>query len=219
MKSVILAAAFSLFVTWQLAAAPNSPLQAQSAVTVTASSSGSDSVIPAEDPVLVKPLSEIATFQVDLGSLGVLELIKDPNPGAIGRFDELVLKKDRKAVSGISIFKTEGRQLVDVQIGAFTASGAKDIALTLDTGGTGGFVDILLLSKTGETISPIWEDDTIKGGRVSFQKGDSNHRPRFVVWSLNQNLASGKIASGTHVFEFDAGKMIEVGSDTSKADQ
>ncbi|NLI76353.1 MAG: hypothetical protein GX442_07925 [Candidatus Riflebacteria bacterium] len=155
------------------------------------------------DP-LVPPRDKVASFQLDLGSLGTLLLVEGKREGATGHFDELVLASGSVLTP---VLKTEGRCLVGTAVGEFTAPGAKDAVLTLDTGGAGGFVDLVLLAVIKGKVVTLWEAEAVKGGRATFEDRTGDGRPELVVRRLAEDMATGEVSPETEVYLFQDGKV------------
>jgi len=196
------------------------------------------SAVPAAEPggnspVLVPPREKIASFQCDLAPFGLLTFVPGRQEGAVGHFDELILFAGPNAASGSDggvgsgakvgsgtgfgavagsgtiVFKTEGRKLVDVQTCDFSAQGLKDVVLTLDTGGSGGFVDFALLSVASQSVVTIWERETVKGGQAAFGDVNGDGRPELLIKGFEEDPATGKISEVKSVYSFSEGKVVE----------
>lgn len=161
---------------------------------------------PGEDEPQVPPRDKVASFQLDLGPLGTLLLVEGKREGAVGHFDELVLASGSVLTP---VLKTDGRCLVETVVGEFTAPGAKDVLLTLDTGGAGGFVDLVLLSVVEGKVISLWEEEAVKGGRATFEDRTGDGRPELVVRRLEEDMASGRVSPKTEVYTFQDGKVTE----------
>ncbi len=159
---------------------------------------------PDSEEPLVPPRDKVASFQLDLGPLGTLLLVEGKREGAVGHFDELVLASGSVLTP---VLKTDGRCLVETAIGEFTAPGARDAVLVLDTGGAGGFVDLVLLAVVKGKLAILWEAEAVKGGRVTFEDRTGDGRPELVVQRLEEDMATGAVSPKTEVYLFQDGKV------------
>jgi len=127
--------------------------------------------------------SELASFSADLGEKGSLVLEKGKiEPETVGRFDKIVLKNSKGEEK--TVFETEGRIISSIKECEISESGVKDYLLTLETGGSGGFVDFALLAWASGSFSVIWEEDGFKGGEAAFEDKDGDGKPEIVIKSL-----------------------------------
>lgn len=165
-------------------------------------------LMSADEAPLVAPRDKLATFQVDLGPVGRLSLVEGkPEAGSIGHFDEIVLEAGQNRTT---ILKTEGRRLVDAVIGSFTSPTAHDVVLVLDTGGAGGFVDLVLLSVVDGKVAILHEEEAVKGGRAEFADRTGDGRPELLIHRLEEDMATNQVKTATEILTFTEGKVISL---------
>lgn len=104
-------------------------------------------------------------FAAELGAVGSVVLERGAvEPGVTRRDDRL--QWSRPGGSGSeTIFESGGRRVVEVVAGHFSNPVSKDLLVTLDPGGSGGYVEFVLLGASGSRIVPLWEPDGVKSGR------------------------------------------------------
>ncbi len=145
---------------------------------------------------------EIASFEMDLGKVGVISLVKGkPEPETVGRFDKFVIKTKDSPKEKV-VFETEGRILTSIQTVEISGGPSKDLLLTLDTGGSGGFVDFVLLSPASETYAPTWEEEAVKAGQVSVEDKDGDGKPEIVMKSVAMPEGEKEPVPQTEYFKY-----------------
>ncbi len=163
-----------------------------------------DRLMPADEVPLVPARDKIASFHLDLGSVGRLFLVEGEREGAIGHFDEIVLEVGHGRTT---VLKTEGRRLIDAVVGSFTSPTAHDVVLVLDTGGAGGFVDLVLLGVVDGKVVVLHEEEAVKGGRAEFVDRTGDGRPDLLIHRLVEDMATNQVKQVTEVWTFTAGKV------------
>jgi len=140
---------------------------------------------PAADPSSAPPpppLPDLATFQADLGTAGRVALEKGPaDPERLGCFDRLLLHRPGVEKPEI-LFETEGRRLAAIQAEPFSSPTDRDLLLTLDPGGSGGYAEFVLFGRAGSRLKPIWESKGLKGATARLERRDG--RPVLTVEHL-----------------------------------
>ncbi|MFZ2960829.1 MAG: hypothetical protein WA705_28460 [Candidatus Ozemobacteraceae bacterium] len=155
----------------------------------------------------IPDVAEVASFQIDLGTLGVVNLEKGPVVSdTTARQDRLVLRKPGTP-SPETLFETKGRRLVAIAVATFSNPGSKDLLLTLDPGGSGGFIEFVLLGASGTSLLRLWEPEAIKGGAASFQQVEG--KTVLFVDSLEISPAKKEASKISTAYRWENGAMVE----------
>lgn len=147
---------------------------------------------------------------LDLGAKGKLTHIQGKvEQDTVGRFDKLVLvpaDSTDPEQDGTIVFETEGRRLIAWEARDMDGDQSPEVLLTLDPSGSGGFVDFFVLSASGTTFAPIWED-TLQVGQASFADRDGDGKPEIVLSCVEQELDRKDPASKTAVLKLQDGRI------------
>ncbi len=153
-------------------------------------------------------LSAVTPAEWNLGDLGTVKVLEGtPVPDVTGRFDKLVLvpadgKEEQKV-----IFETEGRILDKWEVVSLDGSGTKQLLLTLDPGGNGGFKEFALLTPANGSFEVIWEE-TMKMGAAEVKDVNGDQKPDLVLSGTEMDPATGKIGPKTLEFAWKDGKLV-----------
>ena len=161
----------------------------------------------ASDPMEVPGIPEIMNFHADLPGFGTLTLEKGPvNPDKTAREDRLVLRRAKEAEPEV-LFASKGRRLMSIKKGALTNATVPDLLLTLDPGGSGGFIEFVLIGASGTALIPLWEPDGIKGGSATFQTVDG--KTVLVIDSIDVTPGKEEAFKVTTTWRWENGAMVE----------
>lgn len=151
---------------------------------------------------------EIASFELDLGKIGVLTLIKGkPEPDKVGRFDKFVIKAKDSPDEKV-VYQTEGRILTSIQAVDVTGGPSKDLLLTLDTGGSGGYVDFALLSPASGSYIAKWEEEAIKSGQVMVEDKDGDGKQEIIMKSFDTPEGAKEPVLETQYFRLEGNEIV-----------
>lgn len=150
---------------------------------------------------------------IPLSGKGVLTLVPGPaKADTVARFDKLLLlpaigspnpEKDGKV-----IFETQGATLQDLATGDLDGDGTPEILLTLDPGsGSGGFIDLMLLTASGTSYQVTWEKVGIKGGQGTFADPKKAGKTGLIVTYLQAPDPKAEPTAKTSFFQFKDGKV------------
>ncbi|HNV68057.1 MAG TPA: hypothetical protein PKO06_00065 [Candidatus Ozemobacteraceae bacterium] len=157
---------------------------------------------------LSQPLLAIMPTELNLGDLGVVKVVEGtPPPETTGRFDKLVLMPPSGTGEGKVIFETEGRILEKWEIVSLAGTESRQLLLTLDPGGNGGFKEFALLVPMNQGFEVIWEE-TMKMGSAEVKDVNGDQKPDLVLTGTEMDPATGKVRPQTMEFTWTDGKLL-----------
>ena len=152
-------------------------------------------------------IPEIMNFHTDLPGFGTITLEKGPvNPDKIAREDRLVLRRTKDAPPEI-LFESKGRRLMSIRTISLTNPTVPDLLLTLDPGGSGGFIEFVLIGASGTALLPLWEPDGIKGGSATVRTDDG--KTILVIDSIDVTPEKNEAFKVTTTWRWENGAMVE----------
>lgn len=153
-------------------------------------------------------LSAATPTELNLGDLGTVKVIEGARvPDVTGRFDKLVLVSASGNEEPRVIFETEGRVLDKWEVVSLDGSGTKQLLLTLDPGGNGGFKEFALLTPANGSFEVIWEE-TMKMGVAEVKDVNGDQKPDLILSGTEMDPATGKVGPKTLDFTWKDGKLV-----------
>lgn len=150
-------------------------------------------------------------LKVTLGKDGEMKIVSETREGTTMSLDRVIWKPGTPAASETVVFESEGRKIVTIDSGDMDGDSSPEILVSMDPGGSGGFVEFALLKKNDTGWSQIWGDDNaFKGGQGTFadvtgdgnpeirisQKNETGEPAADAVYMLKDGVISA-VASGT----------------------
>jgi hypothetical protein len=155
--------------------------------------------------------------EIRIEGLGTISLVKDPTTGKIAHHDKVVLKTSGCATAESIVFESEGRSIVSMTASDLDGDGISEVLLTMDPGGTGGFMEFALLASFTGSLKMVGEELTpFKKGVASFRDVDKEGNPDIVITFIECEPGKSKPVKKTSVFKYSGGKLMEIRDERSQ---
>lgn len=157
--------------------------------------------------ILQSSLWALTPAEFDFGELGIVKFVEGALiPEVSGRFDKLVLVPPTGKGEEKVLFETEGRILDKWEVVSLGGSGSKQLLLTLDPGGNGGFKEFALLASSDQGLVVIWEE-TMKMGVAEVKDVNGDQKPDLVLTGTEMDPATGKVGPKTMEYTWKNGHL------------
>ena len=154
-----------------------------------------------------------APWEQDLGTLGKITLESQSKPGFIAHFDRLLLTPGKAGAPAREVFNSKGQEIIRLEKTDLNQDGKSQILVTLDTGGSGGFIEYVLLVPSADSLTPMEVGETFKGGEARIEAFGKDGNKAIIISHFsdqeNEESPPPRIES---VFTLSDGKIKELNS-------
>ena len=151
---------------------------------------------------------------LDLGTQGTLRLEAKAQEGSIAHFDRLLLTSGIASAAEQQVFDSEGQQIIDLQAVDLDNNGTTEVLVTMDTGGSGGYIEYVLLTAQENSLKVVWEGEAFKDGKARLEDATGDGKKDVIISHLpSEQVVKPDAKRLETVFQFVDGKVVPLAGD------